>query len=237
MMPNLPLKPELLRQTELFAGLTDADLQTIQQAATVRQVERDGFFFYQGDPAEQVLALTEGRVRLAQVTPDGQQVILNLISAGALFGIIAAIKATDYPVSAQAMEDSTALAWSREAMMGLVGRFPLLGMNIMRLMAEHVQETQNRLRELTTERVERRLARTLLRLAAQTGVKTPEGVEIGLALTRQDLAEMIGATLYTVSRILSQWEAQGLVRSGRERVMIRFPHGLVSIAEDLPQRE
>ena len=95
MMPNLPLKPELLRQTELFAGLTDADLQTIQQAATVRRVERDGFFFYQGDPAEQVLALTEGRVRLAQVTPDGQQVILNLISAGALFGIIAAIKATD----------------------------------------------------------------------------------------------------------------------------------------------
>ena len=176
-------------------------------------------------------------MRLAQVTPDGQQVILNLISAGALFGIIAAIKATDYPVSAQAMEDSTALTWSREAMMGLVGRFPLLGMNIMRLMAEHVQETQNRLRELTTERVERRLARTLLRLAAQTGVKTPEGVEIGLALTRQDLAEMIGATLYTVSRILSQWEAQGLVRSGRERVMIRFPHGLVSIAEDLPARE
>jgi CRP-like cAMP-binding protein len=54
-----------------------------------------------------------------------------------------------------------------------------------------------------------------------------------LALTRQDLAEMTGTTLYTVSRILSQWESQGLVRSGRERVVIRFPHGLVKIAEDL----
>ncbi|MHB8818430.1 MAG: helix-turn-helix domain-containing protein, partial [Bellilinea sp.] len=77
------------------------------------------------------------------------------------------------------------------------------------------------------------LARTLLRRASQAGKKTDDGVLIDLALTRQDLAEMTGTTLYTVSRILSQWETQGLVRSGRERVTIRFPHGLVAIAEDL----
>jgi len=56
---------------------------------------------------------------------------------------------------------------------------------------------------------------------------------IDMALTRQDLAEMTGTTLFTVSRILSQWESQGLVRSGRELVVIRYPHGLVKIAEDL----
>jgi CRP-like cAMP-binding protein len=57
---------------------------------------------------------------------------------------------------------------------------------------------------------------------------------IDFPITRQDLAEMTGTTLYTVSRILSGWEAQGLIQSGRERIVIRFPHGLVSIAEDLP---
>ena len=236
-MSTPPLKSGIFHQADLFAGLADADQQTIQWAAKPHQVEKGGFFFYQGDPALQVLLLTAGRVRLAQVTPDGQQVVLNLISAGAIFGIISVIQATDYPVSAQAMEDSTALVWPRQIMMQLVEKFPPLALNAMRLMADHIQETQNRLRELSTERVERRLARTLLRLAAQTGVKTPEGVQIGLPLTRQDLAEMIGTTLYTVSRILSQWEGQGLVRSGRERVIIRFPHGLVAIAENLPARD
>jgi CRP-like cAMP-binding protein len=92
---------------------------------------------------------------------------------------------------------------------------------------------QERLRELATERVEQRVARTLLRLARQVGRKVEGGVLIDMPLSRQDLAEMTGTTLYTVSRILSQWEQQHLVETGRERILIRQPHGLVAIAEDL----
>jgi CRP-like cAMP-binding protein len=98
-----------------------------------------------------------------------------------------------------------------------------------------LRQFQDRLRELATERVERRLARMLLRLARQSGQKVTGGILIDLPLSRQNLAEMIGTTLYTVSRILSQWEAHGLVETGRERVVIRRPHGLVVIADDLPE--
>ncbi len=76
----------------------------------------------------------------------------------------------------------------------------------------------------------------LLRLASQTGRQTEEGVLIDMPLSRQDLAEMTGTTLYTVSRILSQWEQKGYVESRREHVVIRFPHALVTVAEDLPPR-
>jgi CRP-like cAMP-binding protein len=101
-------------------------------------------------------------------------------------------------------------------------------------MAQRLQEFQGQIRTLSTERVERRLARVLLRLVCQVGRKIEDGVLIDLSVTRQDLAEMSGTTLYTVSRILSQWERQGLVDSGRERVVIRNPHGLVMVAEDVP---
>ncbi len=104
----------------------------------------------------------------------------------------------------------------------------------MRHMSARMQEMQDRVRELSTERVERRIANTLLRLANQTGVKSPAGVLINVALTRQDIAEMTGTTLYTVSRTLSRWEQEGIIESRRERVIIRSPHGLVMIAEDLP---
>ena len=103
-------------------------------------------------------------------------------------------------------------------------------------MGERIQVLQDRLREMATERVERRIANTLLRLARQTGRKTPEGVQIDLPLSRQDLAELCGTTLYTVSRTLSRWEMDGIVEAGRERVVIRAPHRLVMIAQDLPDQ-
>jgi CRP-like cAMP-binding protein len=111
--------------------------------------------------------------------------------------------------------------------------FPGLALNGLRLVAGRFQELQSRYQELATERVERRVARTLLRLARQTGRRTEEGVLIDLPLSRQDLGEMTGTTLYTVSRILSNWEQQALIQTGRERVIICNPHGLVVIAEDL----
>jgi CRP-like cAMP-binding protein len=79
------------------------------------------------------------------------------------------------------------------------------------------------------------VARALLRLARQAGQRAEDGVLIGLPLSREDLAEMTGTTLYTVSRILSHWEQQGFVEAGRERVLIHHPHALVAIAEDLPR--
>ena len=107
----------------------------------------------------------------------------------------------------------------------------------MDLMTGYIQEMQERYHELATERVQQRIARVLLRLAAQSGRKMESGVLIDLSFSRQDLAEMTGTTLFSVSRILNQWETQGLVKVGREKVVVVFPHGLVRIAEDLPGKK
>jgi CRP/FNR family transcriptional regulator, nitrogen oxide reductase regulator len=104
---------------------------------------------------------------------------------------------------------------------------------MMQLMTGYIQEMQERYHELATERVQQRIARVLLRLAAQSGRKMQDGVLIDLPFSRQDLAEMAGTTIYTVSRVVSAWEKQGLVSTGRERVTITNPHGLVRLAEDL----
>ncbi len=222
-----------LDQIPLFTGLARDETERLLAAARTQKVPDGGFFFLQGDPAEHLFVLQEGLVRLGQVTPDGQQVLQRLIGPGTMFGAVALMPNAVYPVSAEAAADCQALTWSTRQMMGFVKEMPTLALNALRMMAGHVQEVQDRLRELATQRVERRLAGALLRLAAQTGRKVEEGVLIGIALSRQDLAEMTGTTLYTVSRILSQWEEQGLIRSGRERVIIRYPHGLVAIAEDI----
>jgi CRP-like cAMP-binding protein len=125
------------------------------------------------------------------------------------------------------------MAWSTVQLRELAEKEPSISLNTMQLMHGYIIELQERQQALVSERVEQRIARILLKLAAQSGKKVEEGVLIDMPLTRQDVAEMSGTTLFTVSRTLNEWERNGLLKIGRERVVIIEPHGLVRIADDL----
>lgn len=196
-----------------------------------------GFFFQQGDVATHCYVLLSGRVRVTQLNAEGHQVILHMIGPGEGFALVAPFAGGEYGVAAEVVEDAEALAWDGPGMERLMRDFPPLSINALRFLSRRLHELQERYRELATERVERRVARAVLRLARQAGRKTEDGILIDLPLSRQDLAEMTGTTLYTVSRILSGWEVAGLVELGRERVVIKRGHALLSIAEELPARD
>jgi CRP-like cAMP-binding protein len=99
----------------------------------------------------------------------------------------------------------------------------------MREMTAHMTDALTRVRELSTERVGQRLAHTLLRLMHQGGRPAPDGVLIPHLLTRQELAELTGTTLYTVSRLLSKWQADGVLRSSGRRLIVRSPPRLEAL--------
>ena len=221
----------LLQQVDLFEGLPLEVVQAICLAGQPKKLERGGFFFLQGDLAERQYLLLAGRVKLTQTNTEGDAMLLRAIGPYDIFGLVVMAQAEYYPVSAEAIEDCIALGWTKPSLMQLAQRYTTFAVNAIKAMASHAQEFQERLRQMGTERVERRLAHTLLRLASQAGKKVPEGVLIDLPLTRQDLGEMTGTTLYTASRLLSQWENQGLIVAERERIVIRDPHSLVLIAE------
>ena len=223
-----------LSQIQLFQGLSNDELGEVIRNSRLRQVVSGEYYFYQGDPATAVFVLREGRIKLTQVGQDGQQILLRVLTPWALFAIIGITGNRAYPVSSLAAEDGSAFVWRSKDMIRLIQNYPRLAMNAMQLLSDYVQEFQDRLREIATERVERRLARSLVRLANQSGKKNEEGVVVDLHLSRQDLAEMVGTTLYTVSRIMSAWEDAGIITSGRERVVIRNAHRLILIAEDIP---
>ncbi len=229
----MPIEPMNLRRVSVFQNATDEDLRLFVQNGVERSLEEGEFFFFQGDPAAYAYILVSGRAKLLQTNPAGQQVNLRTISEWQVFGALGAVRENaTYPASAQALEQSTALAIKSDYLHEMMQTRPYLSFDLMKLMTGYIQEMQERYRELATEKVERRIARALLRLTEKMGVKTEDGY-IELSFTRQDLAEMSGTTLYTVSRVLSEWERHGLVEAGRERVTIRNPHGIVQIAEEL----
>lgn len=223
-----------LSHVRFFQGLDPTALADIVQMSHEQRVARDGFFFHQDEPATTFAVLITGQARLSQLTPDGHQIILGFLGPGQVVGILAAIEHAEYPLTLQAATDCIALAWDRAPLLVLLERYPLLALRALRMVAGRFVQLQNQYRELATMRVERRIARALLRLGEQAGQHEAGGLRIDLPLSRQDVAEMTGTTLYTVSRTLSQWEKQGIVESGRERVILRSPEHVIAIAEDLP---
>lgn len=228
------ITPADLKQVIVFKNAAKDDLQLILQNSITRPVEEGGFFFLQGDDARYLYILTNGQVKLMQSNPNGQQVNLRTIYPWQMFGALGAVrKQATYPATAQALENSSALAIKSEFLHELVETRPQIAFDLMALMTIYIQEMQARFRELATERVEQRVANALLRLAAQVGIRSEKEPIIELSFSRQDVAEMTGTTLYTISRVLSEWERQGLIDTGRERIRIIKPHDLVRISDGI----
>ncbi len=233
-MSNQALFESTIRHVAVFKSASDEDVCLIASIGIQRAVEEGSFFFFQGNPAEYLYILLTGRAKLCQIATDGQQVNLRTLNPNQLFGAVGAVdENATYPACAQALEDSSAIAIRSADFRILLEKRPHLSFGMMKLMTGYIQEMQNRYRESVTEKVEQRIARVLLRLAGQSGKRVDEGVVIELSFSRQDLAEMAGTTLYTVSRILSAWERQGLIATGRERITLTNPHAVMRLAEGL----
>lgn len=226
-----------LTQCRLFKGLSNSELRQVLLVSRQKALEPDSFLFHQGEHAQTFYIVTAGKIKLTQITPEGHQVIIRYVGTGGAIGILAALGDFPYPVSGESVDACQLLAWQEVDISRLMERVPRLAVNGMKMLAHRFADMMDRYRELATERVERRIARALLRLTKQSGRKTGAGILIDLPLTRRDLAEMTGTTMYTVSRTLSGWEQKGFVKTGREQVTICSPHAMTMIAEDLPKEK
>jgi CRP-like cAMP-binding protein len=220
-----------LGEAPLLRGLSASSLEDVAAQAKEKRAEAGATLFREGEPASVFYLVLKGRVKLTQVGANGHEVILRFVGPGEAVAALALFEGATYPLTASAVSESLLLVWRRDVLRELFQHHPPLAVNAMRLLSERLREVQARFRELATERVAQRIARALVR---QTGRRVEDGVLIDLPLSRQDLADMTGTTLYTVSRVLSEWESRGILESGREKVLVKQPHALVAIAEDLP---
>lgn len=226
------IDPSLVAGVPLFAGMSPQQREALLREAQAVRYPKGAAVFQQDGDAHSFFVLLHGRLRVFKLTPDGQQVVVRFVAPGEIFGVAMAIGRDTYPGTAVAVVDSVALQWPSSSWQRLVATHPSLATNTLQTVGGRVQELHTRVVEMSTEQVERRVAHALLRLAQQAGRKVESGVRIDFPISRQDIAEMTGTTLHTVSRIISAWEERGLVESGRQRITVREPHKLLLIADD-----
>jgi CRP-like cAMP-binding protein len=222
--------PDALRRSRIFDGLSAAERERWLDEAKVVALERGRVLARQGDPATSLYLVETGFLKLIQLTAEGAELIVRFVSAGEPFGGVVMLDTAAYPVTALAAEPTRLRAWPRDRVRALLETSPQVQVNIMREMTAHMTDALTRVRELSTARVGQRLAYTLVRLGRQCGRETPEGILIAHPLTRQELAELTGTTLFTVSRTLKKWETSGLLRSDRQKLLVRSPKRLLQLA-------
>ena len=213
----------------LFSGMLSGDYRRISAAARVKEFARGELLYIEGDPVQQVLLLTSGFAKITQLGMSGTEVILRFGVPGDVLGAAGLSATGQHCTTAQAFRLCRALVWEAPAFKALVERFPVLHQNMVRILGEDLLELEERFREVATERVGPRVARQLVRLLEKIGRPVDGAVEVGLS--REDLAQMTGTTLFTVSRLLSAWEARGMVRPRRESVTIYDIQSLRTVTE------
>lgn len=217
-------KLRYLQQTDIFADFTPQEMAEVERLSAMTLCKRGKVFYTPGETGEVLFILKKGRVNLYRLTPDGKKVVTAAVDAGTVFGEMSLIGQGMYGTFAEAAEDCVICVMSHSDVERLLASKPKLALRVIAVVARRLQEAEARLEMVAHKSVPARLASVLLELARGP---VPAVVD----LTHQDLAEMVGTYRETVTRILNELRAAGVVTLRRRHIVLLRPEELRALAQ------
>jgi len=212
---------QMINLVPLLAELSDQNKELLQNALTVKQARKGTILFVENDPADAIYFLREGKVRLSKSSSEGKEIILNIRKPGDLFAEVALFRKTNYPATAEMIEDGEVVLIRNEDLEKVIFQYPEIGISIIQIMGQRLHIAQSKLRDITLYGKLGALASALVRLADEYGIETVDGIRIQLTLTHQELANFIGAARENVNRMMSQLEKNGVLTMKRGEICIK----------------
>lgn len=210
-----------LKKSDIFACLKDDELENISDYFEELRFQNDEIIFAEGDSADWYYLVAEGNVKILKHTVMGKDIILEIMSPGNVFGGVAVLDNKPYPADAQAMESTGVIRISRQKLFDIMEEYPILKLEIVKDFSDKLRDAHDMLKNMATERVEKRIASLLLKLSEKVGVQDGEYRKINFPLTRQEISEMVGTTVETCIRTMSKFQKKGLIESSKSEMKIR----------------
>lgn len=230
-MDNKSTIDHCIEKADLFDNLSTTQCEQIIGQGMIRQLQSRSILFHQGQRGTRCYLVTRNQLKLTKLNQEGKEVIIRYVGPGELTAATVIMKNSLYPVTATSIHETEVIGWDKPTMLALMRQFPDMAINLLNIILSRLDDVQKRYLEVCTEQVNQRIARSLLRLMRWSGSKRQDGILVNIPLSRQNIADYSGTTLYTVSRVLSAWEKKGWIKSGREKIIITDPHALVSYSE------
>jgi len=196
---------EYLRKIYLFTGLNDGELNEIASLVLERRYQKGRIIFVEGEPGEAIYFLKSGLVKVSKQDGEGREHTLHYVNPGDIFGEVVLFDAGGYPATAEVVENAEVGLIRNRDMDRLLLKNPVMTLEMLKIMARRLRNSQQQIMELALKDTTRRLAGLLLKLAEEHGVAGDKGMMIDLPLTNQELANLIGTSRETVNRILGEF--------------------------------
>lgn len=227
----------LLSESPFFSRLSADEIHDVQRLFRQQHYDEGASIQLAGEPATRLSIVAAGTVKMVRPTPDGQDVLLDFLGAGEHFGSLAALGDAVYREDVTAQTSCCVLYTTAEIFEQLLSRYPVVALSTLEIVAARLLTAQTAIEHLSAYPVEHRVAATLLHLAGKRGKDEGESVLIDMPLSRQDIADMTGAKVETVSRILSDFRRESLIDSGRRWISILDPDRLAKLTDDTHSRD
>jgi CRP/FNR family transcriptional regulator len=219
------------REQSVFGGLPEPQLNEFCGLKLTSRYRKQQRIFYEGEPNLGISIVCSGKVKLSRSSPSGKTQILNIVGPCGLLEEKDLFLSDRHAVSAEALEDSTVCFVKKDQFLAFLGANPSVALGIIQHLSQELARSEDRSFALTSLDVKRRLAALLLELADRHGATVPEGRVIDVPLTRENLAEMIGATPESVIRVLSAFRKIGVLKDHAKQIVILRPDHLKGLAE------
>jgi CRP/FNR family transcriptional regulator, nitrogen oxide reductase regulator len=214
-------------KSQFLDGLARPARQTILAGATKRQFSAKSVAIKQGGPAAHLFLLTKGYARHFYVTEEGKKFLLEWLGPGDLFGARTSLSTpTSYLASTEMVTESSALVWDRTTIRRLVEHYPRLLENVLLTASDYVTWHLMSHIGIASYTARQRLAEVLITLARTVGQKTTDGVT--LDITNQELADAANITVFTASRLISEWQRTRALVKHRGKLLLQSPDWLLS---------
>ena len=210
----------------ILDGLASAEMAAVLEEATLRRLRASSVIAREGDTADAMFLLLEGRARHFTVTCEGEKLIVDWITPGDVIGVAALLKRPmPYVVSSEAVVDSSALVWNHDALLPFTRRSPCLLESALAISGDYLAKYRDLHIAVSYHTADKRVAWVLDKLTREIGHELNGGVE--LKISNEELANHASVTVFTVSRLLSEWKRKGLLAKGRGRIVVRSPAELL----------
>jgi CRP/FNR family transcriptional regulator len=212
---------QALAKVQIFSGLTESELAFLAQRAVPRRFSPGETVFSEGQPCSGMYIVESGHVRIFKSSAGGREQVLSIDGPGSSVAELPVFDGGNYPASVTAVDDATLLFVSKQHFQALCLAHPQVALKVLRVVGARLRRLVGIIEELSFTTVRHRLASFLLRLARTEGKRTDEGVEVCLPVSNQELASQIGTVRELISRNLSRFQSEGMLKIEGRRLIVR----------------
>lgn len=215
---------ELLICAEIFSELTVEELKKIRDKMILKKFKKNETILYEEDTNKYMYVILEGSAKVVKITEDGKEIMLAMHKAGDSFGEISLIDGKTTTASVLAIEDSIIAFIVKENFFSLVYSQKKILDNLLRKLCSLIRENVDKIEILNFNNASQRVKVLFMKLAHEYGEKTSEGTVLHIKLTHQDMANMVGLSRETVTRVIDKWQQKGRILFLKNRTLVLSHH-------------